>query len=119
MEVDDHGLFTLYEAKLQNNIAVGVRQMLEAIHRESIARTPYKDNGLRSSVYKGMLSNNSGYITWRVPYAAAQEQGGRIDPRTGKYVEFSNYTTPGTGAGFVKQAVEKVMQNPAQYFRSI
>lgn len=110
----------LITAKMQNNIGVGVRRILEDIHREANDITPYKDNGLRSSVTKQMLDNNHGYISWNVPYAAAQEQGGRTDPRTGKYIEFQNYTTLGTGKEYAKTALDRVMKKPlATYFGDI
>lgn len=117
VKVDDTK-FKLYEMEFENNIGVGVRRILEAIHREANPLTPYKDNGLRSSVIKHLTDNYNGFITWKVPYAAAQEQGGRRDPRTGRYIEFKNYTTPGTGKEYAKRAMKKVMENPTQYFRS-
>lgn len=107
--------FDLLPAKFEQNVAVMLRRMVEDVHRESIPLTPYKDNGLRSSVMKWYDGNRRAGIKWYVPYAAAQEQGGRTDPRTGKYIEFHNYTTPGTGKEFAKRAKDKVMANLDKY----
>lgn len=102
------------ETEINSALALTLRLALEDVHRRSNPRTPLKDNGLRTSVLKTVVNSpmlQRGIIEWRVPYAAAQEQGGRRDPRTGKYVVFTNYTTPGTGKEFAERSVRETMKN--------
>lgn len=105
------------EAKLKAAIPIAIRLMMEDIKLKADPVTPKRYGVLRGSVSKTMLSNNHGLIRWNMPYAGVQEVGGRTDPRTGKWIPFVNYTTPGTGSKFVEQAVEQVKANSAEYIR--
>ena len=70
--------------------------------------TPKKTGNLRDSAkvgfYKGLTSGTI-YVTWGArsssgyQYAGAQEWGGTLNPP----VQYKNYTTPGTGPGFMAQ----------------
>lgn len=80
------------------------RLLLEDIHRESQYKTPMRDGDLREQVTK-TVEGKSGIITWTVPYAAYQERGKRFD---GSHI-VRNYTTPGTGKDFAKNAVKSVV----------
>lgn len=108
-EVDDHTFEV--QTDIKNALGLTIRLALEDIHRRSNPVTPLRDNGLRTSVLKTMPSLDRGVIEWKVPYAAVQEQGYRTDPRTGKTVMFTNYTTPGTGSGFAENSVKQTMQH--------
>lgn len=101
-------------ARLNAKIAMCNRLLLEDIHRESQYKTPLKDGDLREQVTKTVnQTEKTGTITWTVPYASYQERGKRFD---GSHV-VKNYTTPGTGKDFAKNAVKSVMtpQRLAKY----
>lgn len=101
--------------EIENGVAIMLRMMMEDTHRIANPITPLKDYGLRPSVTKQMVSKNKGVMRWAVNYAAVQEQGGRTDPRTGKYIEFKHYTTPGTGPHFIQKSLESVMKKLPYY----
>lgn len=104
---------------IENGVAIMLRQMMEDTHRFSLPITPKRvdpiGGSLRASVTKQMVSNDKGVMRWAMNYAAVQEQGGRTDPRTGKYIVFQNYSTPGTHAHFISESVQKVMNNLPYY----
>lgn len=99
-----------YEANLTNRLTSKIRlanrMIIEDIHRESQYKTPFKDGDLREQVSK-TTEGLSGIITWTVPYASYQERGMRAD---GSHV-VKNYTTPGTGKDFAKNAVKEVLND--------
>lgn len=102
---------------VENSMSLALRFMLDGIHQKAEPRTPLKDYGLRPSVSKRVLAPDRAVISWNIEYAGAQEEGGRTDPRTGKYIVFKNYTTPGTGAHFVEKSVNEVMNNIPYYLQ--
>lgn len=99
--------------RVENACQIAIRLMMEDVHNLSTPITPYKDNGLRTSVTKTMPSKLVGIMTWNVPYAQYQERGMRAD---GSRV-VKNYTTPGTHAHFVEESVNKVVQRVPNYLR--
>lgn len=105
----------LVNSQIENSIGIMLRMMMEDTHRFAEPITPKKSGILRTEVTKIMDGNTRAIMRWHAPYAAVQEQGYRTDPRTGKIVYFRNYTTPGTHAGFVEEALEKVSQNLSSY----
>ena len=94
---------------MKSKILLANRMLLEDIHRESRYNTPMSrglpsDGDLREQVRK-QVTGNQGIITWTVPYASYQERGKRFD---GSHV-VRNYTTPGTGKEFAKNAVKQAV----------
>lgn len=100
-----------YERELTDRLRAKIKQtnrmLLEDIHRTANPTTPYLDGDLRQLVTK-TTAGLTGTITWTVPYAQYQERGRRRYP---PLHIVKNYTTPGTGKGFAKKAVKKVMTN--------
>lgn len=96
-------------------MSVALRVMMEDVHRFAEPTTPKRTGFLRGGVTKQMVGLDKAIIRWSENYAAAQEEGGRTDPRTGRYIQFVNYTTPGTGPHFVETSVNKVMNNIPYY----
>ncbi len=92
-----------------NQAALGIRFMLEAIHRESTPKTPMLTGQLRADVKKEVLGTR-GKIRWGKKYAYWQERGYTSGP-------VRRYTTPGTGAHFAEQAVSNVTKDSRQYFK--
>ena len=105
--------FPLVEQQVENACSVAIRMMMEDIHTLANPVTPYKNNGLRTSVTKQMETPLKGVMRWNVPYAQYQERGMRAD---GTHV-VKRYSTPGTHAHFVEEAVNKVTPKIADYLR--
>ncbi len=91
--------------------------------------TPYKTGALRRSIITQQLGDTAN-ISWRQPYAAAQNQGfhtvatKRIVNMGGKYVtlqpgiyRYKNYTTAGTGPHFANTAYQKTQAEMPEAFR--
>ncbi len=83
-------------AEKKRNGSVFLREVADRIHRESTPNTPMKTGRLRMDVVKSILGLK-GTIVWGKNYAAKMEE-----------IAFRNYTTPGTGKDFAKNAVLKV-----------
>lgn len=76
-------------------------------------RTPFAKTGfLRNQTRHEKLAPFKWRVIAPVEYAAVQEAGRRAG---GKF--FKHYTTPGTGRGWFKAAVDTVMKNRDQYMR--
>ena len=114
MAMTTHLKFDSATQKVQNAASFAIRMMMEDTHTLANPITPYKDNGLRTSVSKQMETPLKGVMKWNVPYAQYQERGMRAD---GTRV-VRNYTTPGTHAHFVEESVEKVVQKVPMYLKA-
>ena len=95
-------------SETDNKASLAIRFMLEAIDRTSEPKTPKKHGNLRSDKIK-TVDGTKGTIVWTKKYAAAQEDN--------KYGKFRNYTTPGTGSDFAKDAVKDIVDDSKTYFR--
>lgn len=98
--------------------------------RNVVAITPRKSGALRRSIITQALGNTAN-ISWRVPYAKAQDDGGHTQSHTVKGMNrrdggggtimpgsyrYRNYTTPGTGPNFATIAFKATTaQMPAVY----
>lgn len=103
--------------ELENRTLLANRLMLEDIYERSIPRTPMKSSNLRHNVSRRVEGKNA-IIEWKERYAAAQELGGRRT-KSGKFVEFKNYTTPGTGKDYAKNAVKESMVDIERFYRGL
>lgn len=102
--------------KLRLNVGIANRLIIEDIHRKSLFKTPMSSSQLRRDVSKSVdIPTYTGTIIWEVPYASYQERGMRAD---GTHV-VRNYTTPGTGKDFAKNAVEDVMSRVDEFYKNI
>lgn len=96
--------------------------------------TPKKSSALRRSIAHSIVGNEL-TIWWRVPYAAAQNVGYHTDRRRhfvpaegfgengrgylaipGRRHFYQNYSTPGTGAGFMEKAASMTLQEFSDRF---
>lgn len=99
-------------AKVELSTSVGMRQMIEDIHRTSRPITPMLTGDLRQDVRKAVQRLGNivrGTIEWHRPYAWYQERGYTSGP-------VRRYTTPGTQAHFAETSVKKVTANADKYF---
>ena len=97
-------------------ISLANRLIIEDIHRTSLHNTPMISSQLRRNVTKTVVPETyTGTIIWKVPYASYQERGSRAD---GSYV-VKNYTTPGTGKDFAKNAVKKTLKEVEKFYKTI
>jgi hypothetical protein len=102
--------------ELRLKVAIANRLILEDIHKESLFNTPMKSSQLRRDVSKTVdTATYTGTIIWRVPYASYQERGMRAD---GTHV-VRNYTTPGTGKNFAKNAVNKTLSHVWEFYGKV
>lgn len=97
-------------------ISLANRLIIEDIHRTSLHNTPMLSSQLRRNVTKTVVPETyTGTIIWRQCYAAYQEMGMRAD---GTHV-VKNYTTPGTGKDFAKNAVKKTLKQVEKFYKTI
>lgn len=118
-KMEDNTTRIISETNQKESLAI--RFMLDGVHKNATPNTPKKTGDLRRNVTKEVRGTR-GRIKWEQNYAAPQEagvitirkSGGVVPP--GTYV-FRNYTTPGTGKRFARNAIEKVVRDYRQYFR--
>lgn len=72
-------------------------EFIKLYKRNVVSGTPKKTGALRRSIITQALGTRA-EIGWRAPYAQAQEDGGHLGAK------YSNYTTPGTGPHFARNA---------------
>ena len=97
-------------------ISLANRLIIEDIHRTSLHNTPMLSSQLRRNVTKTVVPETyTGTIIWRQCYAAYQERGMRAD---GSHV-VKNYTTPGTGKDFAKNAVKETLKQVEKFYKTI
>jgi hypothetical protein len=98
------------EAEIRVKTQAGALAAAHDLLAVSTPKTPYKRGDLRSRRRASVLSNGA-RAEWLARYAAVQEAG-----RRGGHT-FRKYTTPGTGAHFVENAVKVVKQKMQGYFK--
>lgn len=97
-------------------ISLANRLIIEDIHRTSLHNTPMLSSQLRRNVTKTVVPETyTGTIIWRQPYASYQERGSRAD---GSHA-VKNYTTPGTGKDFAKNAVKETLKQVEKFYKTI
>ena len=97
-------------------ISLANRLIIEDIHRTSLHNTPMLSSQLRRNVTKTVVPETyTGTIIWRQHYSLYQERGMRAD---GTHV-VKNYTTPGTGKDFAKNAVKKTLKEVEKFYKTI
>lgn len=114
-----------FEDHTQDNIRLLVRaetefpaEWLRTFRKNVLPLTPKKIGYLRRSIITQVLGK-TGSVSWRAPYAKAQDDGGHTvrkiikgpNQRDGGYgiilpkpYRYSNYTTAGTGSDFARKA---------------
>lgn len=95
----------------KNKSSLGIRFMLDAVHRESRPKTPMSKGGgqLRGDVTKA-VRGSTGSIKWGKHYAWYQERGYTSGP-------VRRYSTPGTNKHFAQDAIKSVTKDGIRYFR--
>lgn len=101
--------------------------------RNVVAITPRKTGALRRSIITQALGNTAN-ISWRMPYAKAQDAGGHTQSHTVKGINrrdggggtimpgsyrYSNYTTPGTGPHFATTAFKATTAQMPVIYRQL
>lgn len=91
-----------YTSKLQKDFDqksnIFLRLATEQVVRIALPKTPKKQGNLRRDVIKQVLGLK-GKVIWGKNYAGYQEEK-----------QFRNYTTPGTGPHFAKNAVSDMIR---------
>ena len=93
------------EAQLLQKASIFLRLTSEAIVAASTPNTPKKTGRLRMDVVKQVLGKNA-KIIWGKNYAIYQEEK-----------QFKNYTTPGTGPHYARNAVRDVIKDVSTFAR--
>jgi len=130
-----------FKDNTQNNVRLLVRaetqlpQEFAKRYRKNVVKiTPMKSGRLRRSIITQSLGNTA-QVSWRAPYARAQNEGGHTDKtvhfvpakgfgagergymaRPGWHHRYRNYTTAGTGPRFASIAFKATKaEMPAVY----
>lgn len=83
--------------------------------RETTSMTPFKKGELRTK--RRIVPNAEGALAqWFARHAGAQNAGKRTT-KSGKVVIFKNYTTGGTGKGFVQTFTDRFIKALPRYFK--
>lgn len=81
------------------------------IQIKTSGKTPYKKGGLRAHARHTKIAAAHYEVTDDQEYAAAQEAGTNPHP-------IRNYTTPGTGKGYFRAAIDTTLSRGDDYARS-
>lgn len=135
-------MFLTAKAFFEDNTKSNVRLLIranETIPAEFVRRykrnvvklTPYKTGALRRSIITQQIGNTAN-ISWRMPYAKAQNEGGHTVSETRRvyingrfvtlkpgYYRYKHYTTPGTGAGFAFTAFQQTQKEMPAALREL
>lgn len=93
------------ESDLTVKASIFLRLAAEAITVASYPKTPKKTGRMRNDVLKQVLGLNA-KVVWTKNYAIYQEEK-----------QFKNYTTPGTGPHYARNAVHQIVSNATQVAR--
>jgi hypothetical protein len=93
------------KADMRRKISLALRFIIEDVDKTSNPNTPKRKGDLRNQKLKQVLGMHAS-IAWVRSYAGIQETK-----------QFRNYTTPGTGPNFARDAVEAVISRAEQHFR--
>lgn len=97
----------LAKFKVESDVMIINRLIIEDIHYRSSPVTPMKTGNLRLKVDK-VTDGKQSIIRWLSPYSSRQEN-----------VYFKHYTTPGTGPHFARDSVRDTMNNLDEQIRKV
>lgn len=114
--------FPDFYTQYPNQVVETLREVAEDAKDFAEPLTPMKTGRLRESatvvVYRNGLLGGTVYLQWRATnprngfhYGIVQEAGGTMDPPA----TYENYTTPGTGPGFMASAWGYIEQTAPEY----
>lgn len=89
--------------RIDNRFDVALQQIGESVIRSANPNTPKKTGKLRASAHVTKTGGKQVSVAWEEPYAQPQEEG-----IASNGAPIRNYTTPGTGAHFAQNAIDKV-----------
>lgn len=89
------------------------REWIKRYRKNVVAMTPKKSSRLRRSIITQSM-NGKAEISWRAPYARAQEYGGHDKPG-----QYKKYTTAGTGRYFGRKAFQMTNKEMPQVVRGL
>lgn len=90
-------------ASIDNNFDLALQQIGEEVIREAEPNTPKKTGELRASAHLTNAGTRQISVAWAADHAKKQEAG-----VSSQGTPIQNYTTPGTGAHFAQNAINKV-----------
>lgn len=103
-----------FEHKVTQKSSLFLREFAEQVVNVAQPNTPKDRGNLARDVVKQVLALK-GKIKWDKVYASYQERGMRRD---GTH-RVRNYTTPGTGPHFAKNAINTVVKRESQIMRKV
>lgn len=89
------------------------QEWLRRFRKNVVDLTPKDSGALRRSIITQAIGSRAN-VSWRVPYARAQEYGGHDYPG-----QYKNYTTPGTGPYFGRTAFQMTNREMPQILREL
>lgn len=88
-------------------------EWLKRFRKNVVDMTPKESGALRRSIITQAIGTEAN-VSWRMPYARAQEYGGHDYPG-----QYRVYTTPGTGPHFGRKAFQKTNREMPQLLREL
>jgi len=92
-------------ARVEANIPLAIRFLLDDIDSTAFPKTPKDKGNLRQDTIKTVIGKR-GLIMWKKEYAIYQENK-----------QYQHYTTPGTGPHFAENAVSSAVDRSEQHLR--
>lgn len=135
-------MFLSAKAFFEDNTQANIRLLIRAnetipaefvkIYKKNVVKlTPMKTGALRKSIITQQVGNTAN-ISWRLPYARAQNDGGHTIGETrrvnidGRFVtlkpgfyRYKHYTTPGTGPKFAFLAFQQTQKEMPAVLREL
>lgn len=105
--------FPAVRRHFENKKQQGLRRAGQDLFKAAGPRTPMKRGKLRKLTSMNMLGASAIVLVWSAMHAAVQNAG----HRRGASGRFRNYTTSGTGSGFVQVGIGYIRKRFAGYFR--
>jgi len=96
-----------FESSTDVKANIFLRMFADKVVSTAEPNTPKDTQDLRNRIVKSVLGLK-GKIKWNAEYASIQEEK-----------QFSNYTTPGTGPNFAKNAVRDTVKSASKIMKDV
>lgn len=102
--------FIRSNSEIMDNVLARMAKDVKMIAK---VRVPFKEGDLQEEIVEEKIGHNQHRVLVNKEYAEYQEAG----QRSGGSHRVRNYTTPGTGKNFLKDAGGQVAKNSLEYFK--